>query len=361
MGKSGNQTQTGKAFEYACAYALYSEYKADTKVTLVNSPQMTTAKNAYRCLQESEKRRYVQGAEAAVRIIGRLEPQLSKISTPMAISLQADRKGAEGDVRDVLCVRGSEWEIGLSCKHNYDTVKHSRLSDLIDFGEEWFGKKCSDTYFQEVKSVFTPLRKIRDDAVAQKKEVRWDDVYSDKESECYIPILDAFMKELKRLDAEYPNEIPGQLIRYLIGKNDFYKVIMNDRKCYTKIESVNINGSLNRSDGKRKALLDVPLMKLPTKFYEIGYKDNLKTTIVIVCDKGWNVSMRIHTASSQVQPSLKFDVQLIAMPSEILTQIEPWQEPLHIPGEEMIYDVMEHPMVAEEAPLYGTSADNSSK
>lgn len=34
--------------------------------------------------------------------------------------------------------------------------------------------------------------------------------------------------------------------------------------------------------------------------------------------------MRIHNASSRVEPSLKFDVQLVSFPSSLFTQTEPW-------------------------------------
>lgn len=324
MAKSGKQTETGKAFEYACAYVLFRQYSKFTKVVLLDSPQMSTARNAFNNLTITEQHDYLQGAEAAVRIVDRLEPKLSNIKTDMRIGLQTDSAGISGDVRDVLCMRGDDWEIGLSCKHNHQAVKHSRLSDTIDFGKEWFGKPCSSEYFDAVRKVFLPLRKIRDDSKAKGEPARWD-IISDKEAECYVPVLEAFMNELKRLDLEYPNEIPGRLIKYLIGVNDFYKVIMNDQRRFTMIESVNINGTLNQKDGKKKALIDVPIMKLPNRFYEIGFKEGSKNTIVVVCDQGWNVSMRIHNASSKIEPSLKFDVQLMAMPSSILTQIEPWR------------------------------------
>lgn len=354
MAKSGNQTKTGKAFEYACAYVLFKKYNRFTMVTLVDSPQMKTAKSAFNSLPESEKKKYRQGAEAAIRIVDRLEPKLSQTTSPMVISLQTDSKGIAGDVRDVLCIRGSEWEIGLSCKHNHEAVKHSRLSDTIDFGYEWFGKSCSAEYFNDVRRIFTPLRKIRDDSRNAGSPALWS-VIGDKEENCYVPILEAFMKELKRLDAQFPGEIPEKLIRYLIGTNDFYKVIMNDQRCFTQIESVNINGTLNQSDGKKKALIDVPLMKLPTKFYEIEFKDGSRNTIVVVCDHGWNVSMRIHNASSKVEPSLKFDVQLIAMPSSILTQIEPWQEVngSYFTQDGYSYNSRQVGMVAEASIPYG--------
>ena len=138
-----------------------------------------------------------------------------------------------------------------------------------------------------------------------------------------------------------------------LGCNDFNNVAMCFSR-FTQIESVNINGTLNQTDGRRRALIDVPLMKLPSKFYEIGFKPGSRNTIVVVCDQGWNVSMRIHNASSKIEPSLKFDVQLIAMPSSILTQIEPWSE--H--GTIYEYDFSSSVgMVAEDSVPYGKKDD----
>lgn len=325
MAKSGNQTTTGKAFEYACMCALLDKYGEKVDVVIEESPQMRTAQRCFAYLTALEKARYKKGADAAVKIINRLEPNLADDSSKLILQMQTDSKGIAGDVRDVVCLRDGKWEIGISCKHNHDAVKHSRLSDTIDFGKEWFGKECSSEYFTRVKKVFTPLRNRRDESIKEGKEALWNEI-SNKEVDCYIPVLEAFMDELRRLDKEYPKEIPARLIKYLIGTRDFYKVIMNDKRQYTQIESINITGTLNKPLGKKKALVDVPLMKLPTKFYEIGFKSGSNNTIVVVCDEGWNVSMRIHNASSKIEPSLKFDVQLMAMPSTILTQIEPWEE-----------------------------------
>lgn len=323
MPSSGNQTELGKAFEYACAFTIHDKCKnADYASEIAPSPQVETAKKFFEYLNATERDNYIKGAKAALKIIERLEPKISDCEGDLVVSLQTDSKGQGGDVRDVL-ITIDKWEIGLSCKHNHEAVKHSRLSDTIDFGKEWFGKACSQEYFDAVRSVFVPLRRIRDDSKAAGKPALWSDM-PDKEANCYVPVLEAFINELKRFDKEYPGEIPALLVRYLIGDKDFYKVIMNDKRRYTQIESVNINGTLNQPNGRKQALINVPMMKLPTKFYEIGFKDGQKNTIVVVCDQGWNISMRIHNASSRVEPSLKFDVQLMAMPSSILTQIEPW-------------------------------------
>ena len=325
MARSGNQTEKGKAFEFACAQTVFEKAQGLIDVELQRNSPLLTAERCYSYLELLEKENYIKAAQAAVKIIDRLEPRLFNDRGKLVISLQTDSAGISGDVRDVLCARGSDWQIGLSCKHNHEAVKHSRLSDTIDLGRDWFGLECSRDYFSDIHAVFQPLRKIRDDSVSMESghPALWIEI-PDKEDRCYVPALNAFMKELKRLDKDNPGIIPERLIRYLIGRNDFYKVIMNDSRRFTQIESININGTLNKPVGTKKALIDVPLVRMPTKFYEIGFKDNSKNTIFVVCDQGWNVSMRIHNASSRVEPSLKFDVQLLAMPSSILTQIEPW-------------------------------------
>ena len=337
----GNQTETGKAFEYACATAIHSMLNEPSitndrpYTNIINaressicyfedSPQAHTAQKCFYSLSSEQQKNYRLGASAAIKILKRLEPQLTNGKGPLRIVLQPDSEGIEGDVRDVLCIRNDQWEIGLSCKHNHEAVKHSRLSDIIDFGQKWFNRPCSDNYFAAVKRVFVPLRTQRDYYRDLGQPIpTWASI-QDKDESVYKPVLNAFTSELKRLDSNYPNEIPAKLIRYLVGRNDFYKVIMDEGRRYTKIESININGTLNQPAGKNKSIIDVPILKMPTKFYEIDYKDGSKNTVIVVCDNGWNISMRIHNASSRIEPSLKFDVQLLAMPQFILTQIEPW-------------------------------------
>ena len=95
----------------------------------------------------------------------------------------------------------------------------------------------------------------------------------------------------------------------------------------TRIEAINISGTLNQSSGGERSIAKVPILKMPTKFYHIGFKEGSDNTIEVVCDEGWQISMRIHNASSRVEPSLKFDVQLVSFPSSVYTQTEPWDGP----------------------------------
>ena len=322
----GIQTSNGKAFEYACLLGLYNELSPIQKIETKDSPQLRTAQALYEGLDAKMQDALDKAANAAVRVIRRLEPQLWEPdgNEPLYLSIQPDSAGIGGDVRDVLCLRKQNgWQIGFSCKHNHHAVKHSRLSDTIDFGKEWLGISCSSAYFEKIVPLFSDLRKLRDESKAVGKPMLWAEI-DHKADKYYKPVLKAFMDELTRLDNENKGFVPEALIRYLLGRHDFYKIITDDRNRTTRIEAINLVGTMNANAGKEKAITKVPVLKMPTQFYHIDFKAGSDNTIEVVCDEGWQISMRIHNASSRVEPSLKFDVQLISFPSALFVQTEPW-------------------------------------
>ena len=260
-------------------------------------------------------------ATAAIKVVLKLEPQLenSLDNKPLFLGIQEDSKGIKGDVRDVICIRKeNEWEIGFSCKHNHSAVKHSRLSATIDFGKMWFDIPCSEQYFKDINPMFDELKILKD------KKVLWRDIES-KEDKYYVPLLQAFMNELRNLDKGNPGIIPEKLLTYLLGVNDFYKVITKDKEELTQIQAYNIYGTLNKPAGKVKPQVKIPLLTMPKEFYSIDFKPNSKNTIIVACDEGWTISMRIHSARSIIEPSLKFDVNLIGVPPTLHTHFEGWK------------------------------------
>lgn len=322
-----SNTEYGKAYEYACLIALRDDLssRTDGMITILASDAYRTAQNAFeKAEQEGLSDKLVRAANAAARVIIRLEPQLEYGNGALALSIQTDAQGIAGDVRDVVCVRGANgWEIGISCKHNHHAVKHSRLSATIDFGEEWLGIPCSQQYFDAIVPIFNELRDMRAEAIENGEPLPlWNDI-SDKAGRYYVPVLSAFLTELQKLAIINPNA-PSRLIEYLIGRYDFYKVITDDRHRTTRVEAINIAGTLNRPASGRHSIVDVARLRLPTRFYHMGFVPNSDNKVEIVCDEGWTLTMRIHNASSKVEPSLKFDVQLVSLPSSIHAQVEPW-------------------------------------
>ena len=320
------QTDLGKAFEYACLKALYDHHSDFQLVEVVQNEPYNTALRFYAdCLEKQND--LMAGAKAAVRVLNRLEPRLTyyKNNVSLVLSLQADAAGQSGDVRDVLCLRQADgWQIGLSCKHNHEAVKHSRLSNTIDFGQKWLGVPCSKTYFSEIKPYFDRLDYLRAEGRRRNRPYKFED-FDSVEDEFYVPILNAFMKELQRI-ADENEGVPARLVHYLMGEYDFYKIITDDRHRLTKVEAVNINGTLNKSFGGHKAITTVPAMKLPTEFFVIRWKRNSKNTIEVVCDNAWTFTMRIHSAKKTVEPSLKFDINLSGTPGGFYLEMEPWDK-----------------------------------
>lgn len=320
-------TEYGKAYEYACLMSLreYLSGRTSGNITVLASDAFRTAQASFdKAEREGLSENLVQAANAAARVIIRLEPQLEYGTGALALKIQADAQGIAGDVRDVVCVRGdSGWEIGISCKHNHHAVKHSRLSATIDFGAEWLGIPCSPNYFNTVVPIFSELRDMRAHAIENGRPLPlWNDI-PDKAERYYIPILNAFLNEMRYLDDNYPN-VPSRLIEYMIGRRDFYKVITDDRHRTTRVEAINIGGALNRPANGHRSIVEVSRLRLPGRFYHMGMAPASDNTVEIVCDEGWALSMRIHNASSKIEPSLKFDVQLASLPSSIHAQVEPW-------------------------------------
>lgn len=315
------QSKNGKAYEYACLIAFKGFLEnSDNAVEILSADAVKVAERDYALLSTDLRNKMAAAAMAAVRVIARLEPMLTNsYNERLFLTLQPDKAGKEGDVRDILALRkDSDWEIGISCKHNHAAVKHSRLSKSIDFGDKWLQIPCSEEYFNDILPVFNKLEELKAGGI------EWKAV-KNKENEVYVPILNSFVKELRRLEAEHPAIVPQRFLSYLLGRNDFYKVISRDSKKVTQISAFNIYGTLNKSFEKIKPQTIVPKLIMPTEFYDIRFKSNSKNTIITTCDNGWAISMRIHSASTMVESSLKFDVNLVGIPQSLYTQYEPWQ------------------------------------
>lgn len=312
MAKIATQTINGKAFEYALLNEFFEKLNSFTKVSIIKNEPYKTAFKCFESLKEIEKSSHRLNASFAVNFLTDIEPRLSnQLSNEDILELEivADKLGQSGDVRDVLAIRSvQKWEIGISAKNNHRAVKHSRLSNDINFGEKWLGISCSEKYFDEIKPIFDNLSELRKSSNKTKK---WDSL-GDYHSSVYVPVLDAFKKELQKLDTENPEVVASRLVEYLIGNQDFYKVIKGKNK--VEIQAYNLHGTLNLPFKAIKPKAKVPKLKLPTRLIEIAYQENSKTTLLVTLNEGWQISFRIHNASSKIEPSLKFDINLISSP-----------------------------------------------
>ncbi|WRE29907.1 HaeIII family restriction endonuclease [Helicobacter pylori] len=307
--KSNNQ---GRAYEYAWCLALEQKLSVLKKVIVDKQNGFNACYRAYESLEKSLQERYLESAKQGVLLLLDCEPLLSEVigssQNEITLSLQKDKLGEIGDIRDIL-IYFDRFCIGLSIKHNHDAVKHSRLSKDLDFGKKWLGVGVSQHYKDTIKPLFERLEN------AKKESMLWRD-FPNKEQEIYAPLLQAFKKEVLRIDENKENKVPQKMVEYLLGKYDFYKAILLEREQKTKLEAYHFNNTLNRSV-KNKPKRIIPLSKLPTRMIYFDFKPKSFNTLELVLDEGWSFSLRIHNASSRVEPSLKFDIKLLSKPESV--------------------------------------------
>ncbi len=309
------QMATGKSFEYALLLQFEEKLNDKTQVEVIKNSAFKIAKKCFEDVSDDERSEYLLASSFAVNLLIDLEPRLSNDidkNDILQLEILSDHHGKSGDVRDVLAIRAlQKWEIGVSAKNNHKAVKHSRLSADIDFGEKWIGINCSKEYFNVVTPIFQELKSIRESSNATKK---WSEIGNHHDS-VYVPILEAFTQELDSLYKQSPRDVAKNLVAYLVGNKDFYKVIKINN-C-VEIHAYNLNGTLNLPFKNIDPKYKTSKVPLPTQIQDISFKEGSKTTVIVTLNNSWKLSFRIHNASSRVEPSLKFDINLLSSPQNL--------------------------------------------
>jgi len=314
----GSQVKNGKAFEYAIA-KMYCEYicQQGKNAVLVENDACAQARTYYEGFDEVEQRKFDNAASETIETMIKIEPGLmaQKDETDVLnVCLQKDQEGEMGDVRDVVFSRlRPKWEIGFSAKNNNDAVKHSRLGRALDFGQVWLNRPCSQTYWDEIAPVFEYIEEC------VSKGLAWEDLGTAKREKVYMPLLKAFRREVLSL-AVSDASVPARLVQYLIGNHPFYKIIKDDAHHLVIVKAFNINGELNKTVNGVKARYTTPKINLPTRIVEFEMKEDSDTTLNMILDGGWEISFRLHNASTMVERSLKFDIKLLGNPPVLFTQ-----------------------------------------
>lgn len=286
----GKQVINGHAFEFSVA----SAFNKILNCGIVVNSALKVAEKAY--IQMDEAHRYLAD-QSACDVAQFLIRHDKRLNSSKNIVLQSSASGKDGDVRDVVidCDKG---QVGISAKHRHYAVKHPRLSGTIDFGKLWGGHPVSSQYWKRVRPIF-------DDLAARKSKHELFRDIKNKDAVIYLPILNAFEDELKLICEDYGRQFIGKFFHYLIGKNDFYKVVCDRQE--SVVESININGTL--AWGSK--------WKIPHRIESIKRVRGSASTLVVIFEQGWQIKFRLHNASSRVEPSLKFDVTFIGMSSKV--------------------------------------------
>ena len=316
---STRSNDQGRAYEYAWINVLDKSLKKKRNTSIVNNSSLEANKRAWDSMPEEMQQVFIASAEAAVDTVLELEPRMVEADKDeLVLEAKKDDAGTSGDVRDIVIRRNTiNWEIGLSIKHNHEAVKHSRLSHKLDFGKEWFSLPCSEDYWSAINPIFDLLKDEKENGTL------WPDL-PDKEERVYIPLLQAFINEIYQANSIDP-AIPRKMVEYLIGVKDYYKIVSQDNKHLTLIHSFNIHDTLNKPSKYKVSAISIPIVELPTELIALKFKTGSTNTVEMYLNNGWQLSFRIHNASTRVEPSLKFDVQFIGMPASVVTISCTWK------------------------------------
>ena len=297
-----NGVINGKGLEWAVVRQLQEKLGFQ----IVDSTQITTARESYDKLIGTDLLPIFESqVPLCVDHIINLEPWIFLGNkTSGKIWINSDTAGKEGDVRDVM-ISCEEKCIGISCKNNHTAFKHSRLSPKINFPTVW--KLCregaSDNYMSGVKALFSEIQNTS----SQSGFTKWSEIAPDKKFRYYRALLDLFRSEIFRIrdkSSDSAAELASGLVKYVIGRHDFYKLIIKDDRGL--VEGYSLSGSLK-----------VPRIPLPSTILAIEFVPDSAGTILLFMDAGYSFSFRIHSAKTEIEPSLKFDIQAIGLPREV--------------------------------------------
>ena len=314
---SAKSNNYGRAYEFACLQVLAEILRPFREVSVEVNSSYEAAAEAWKKVPKKLQANLLASSRAAVEVLLDCEALLTEGTDALSLNLQTDTHGEEGDVRDIIVARrASGWEIGLSLKHNHKAVKHSRLATTLDFGEKWYGIACSQSYWAAIEPIFKRLN------AAKEKGTLWREM-KDKGAAVYKLLLAAFMAEVKQQALGNP-VVARRLAEYLLGTFDFYKVVSQDREEATYVTPYNLRGNLNKVPRNSKPKIQIEKTDLPKQILACDFIGEHNNKIFMAMDNGWQFTFRLHNASSRVEPSLKFDIQLTGWPITLVTIKRLW-------------------------------------
>ena len=312
-----NQNKNGNAFEYACLSASENCFKQYQHVVLVQDTHYQRTFEDFKALTIDRRELLLHAANRGIESMIRFEPNLSTASqNPIRIKLNQSRAGQDGDVRDIIFEKPeSNWQIGISSKHNHDAVKHSRLSSRIDFGMKWMNVPTPQSYFTNLAPLWDSLQNMKN------QKLLWSEV--PHKEDMYERVIGEFVAALNLLAENKSNyRLAENFLKYLLGRHDFYKLIVNTTERTTSLQVMNLHGTLQAANQYGVTSLTTVSVPIPRDFILI--KQETYNRLTVILDKYWTIGMRIHSASSRVENSFKLDIRLDGIPANLPNIVSPW-------------------------------------
>ena len=296
---NNSENEVGRAFEYVIVEELsrvIGEKKILLELTerakLSNTRDKTHLSNLDNSLKENLKK----GAKVFIDWV----VQQGWLNGKSSVSLDRlpDAAGVEGDPTDIRLTLKDNHENSeirnISIKHHHSALKHPRLPRLPDqcgIKDKNLKKEFNDDMDKIWNEFLIKAKKLNPQAT-DFSELKEKDVEFINEN-IYKPLLNRVCEFLNE-EANNPENTKA-FFSFLTGRFNFYTIKNEDDKVLIKY------------------FLDI---KQP-KSFEIVYPYNSITTFLMRFDNGWDLSLRLHTASSsfikngKLNQSTKLDVHCI--------------------------------------------------
>ncbi len=280
--KTNKSDQIGRAFEYCIVKEIKKLAKSCKSLGSTESNQ-DRDKKKFENLTDEDQSSLLLGAYQIGEWVNK-EFFIDK--NDISIERLPDSDAKKGDVTDIR-VRIKDQIINLSIKHNHNALKHQRPLSAV----QWCGvakKTNADKIHREgVKEIVKDF--LKSASKLNKKATTFKELKDKKrdfiDKKLYKPVCEHVSKTIIKICKD-PLQVK-KLFTFLTGSTDYYKIVLNSA-------GVSIY-----------------------MFSELIPPDQVKVSITrnsyinLLFSNGWEIAMRLHTASSKLGSSLKFDSQPI--------------------------------------------------
>jgi hypothetical protein len=204
---------------------------------------------------------------------------------------------------DLEIISSKDWRIGfLSGKPRVYYISLYKDGILTDFGDLWFGEKCSTNYRTSIEQLLKPIKESGCET--------WNELFPNKEDQmkCLLePIADAVLDEMIDLFSHVP-DAAAKIVKYYSVDTDYYQLSLVPREKKVKLQLYNMYGKLNTTD--------CPVLKFPSRIEYAGKKESStgriwNNQLRFIFDGGWVMTMRLHAAHKKIDESkIIFDISL---------------------------------------------------
>ncbi len=170
---------------------------------------------------------------------------------------------------------------------------------------------CSDEYRNDVGSAFSLLTPFF--------KSPWRELDSKLKENVYKLVATAFINELQRLEHMHGPIIPENLIRFLLGDHDYYKLLRKGRT--TQIQPINIHGTLAHKCGTSNPVTIIGRLPMSSRFLKIELHSWNRLRVYF--DAGWQIEMRVHNKDTLITQSLAFETEVLGQPASLVTLLMP--------------------------------------